>query len=85
MRAGRWVSGGRTRCNRAVTPATRPATPCRGLAQGSGEFLGAPRDPWGTQPGMFWVLTGATLAVTLLLRWHDQPLKTLSWVVSAIK
>lgn len=41
------------------------------LEQGADEFLGTRGDPWDTQSDMFWALMGATLAVTLLLRWHD--------------
>ncbi|MGA8786659.1 MAG: DUF2238 domain-containing protein [Polaromonas sp.] len=42
------------------------------LGQDATEFLGTQGDPWDTQSDMFWALIGATMAVTLLLRWHDR-------------
>ncbi|WP_426148732.1 DUF2238 domain-containing protein [Polaromonas sp. DSR2-3-2] len=47
------------------------------LGQGADEFLGTQGDPWDTQSDMFWALIGATVAVTLLLRWHDRQLKSM--------
>ena len=42
------------------------------LGQGATEFLGTQGDPWDTQSDMLYALIGATLAVTLLRRWHDR-------------
>jgi len=42
------------------------------LGQGADEFLGTQGDPWDTQTDMFFALIGATVAVTLLRRWHDR-------------
>jgi putative membrane protein len=42
------------------------------LGQGADEFLGTQGDPWDTQSDMFFALIGATVAVTVLLRWHDR-------------
>ena len=55
------------------------------LGQGADEFLGTQGDPWDTQSDMFFALMGATLAVTLLLRWHDRHLESLRLTRSAIK
>lgn len=55
------------------------------LGQGDDEFLGTQGDPWDTQSDMFWALIGATLAVTLLLRWHDRQLRALRLSGTAIK
>jgi len=45
------------------------------LGQGADEFLGTQGDPWDTQSDMFMALVGATVAVTLLRRWHDRQMK----------
>lgn len=45
------------------------------LGQGADEFLGAQGDPWDTQSDMFYALIGASLAVTLLARWHDRQME----------
>ena len=42
------------------------------LGQGADEFLGTQGDVWDTHSDMFWALLGATVAVTLLLRWHER-------------
>ena len=42
------------------------------LGQGADEFLGTQGDPWDTQWDMFTALIGATVAMTLLPRWHDR-------------
>jgi putative membrane protein len=42
------------------------------LGQGADEFLGTQGDIWDTQSDMFLALIGATVAVTLLARWHDR-------------
>lgn len=55
------------------------------LGQGADEFLGTQGDPWDTQSDMFFALMGATLAVTVLLRWHDRQLESLRLTSSAIK
>lgn len=55
------------------------------LGQGAEEFLGTQGDPWDTQSDMFYALIGATIAVTLLLRWHDRQLKALRLSGVAIK
>jgi putative membrane protein len=47
------------------------------LGQGADEFLGTQGDPWDTQSDMFYALIGATLAVTLLVRWHDRQMEQL--------
>jgi putative membrane protein len=44
------------------------------LGQGADEFLGTQGDPWDTQSDMFMALLGATLAVLLLARRHDEEL-----------
>jgi putative membrane protein len=49
------------------------------LGQGATEFLGTQGDPWDTQSDMFYALIGATLAVTLLRRWHDRQIKELRY------
>jgi putative membrane protein len=41
-------------------------------AGGATDFLGTQGDPWDTQSDMFFALIGATLGVTLLLRWHNR-------------
>lgn len=48
------------------------------LGQGADEFLGTQGDPWDTQSDMFYALMGATLAVTLLARWHDRQMAKLA-------
>jgi putative membrane protein len=48
------------------------------LGQGADEFLGTQGDPWDTQSDMFYALMGATLAVTLLVRWHDRQMAELA-------
>ncbi|NDP62136.1 DUF2238 domain-containing protein [Polaromonas sp.] len=55
------------------------------LGQGADEFLGTQGDPWDTQSDMLWALIGATVAVTLLLRWHDRQLRALRLSGTAIK
>jgi putative membrane protein len=55
------------------------------LGQGADEFLGTQGDPWDTQSDMLWALIGATVAVTLLLRWHDRQLRALHLSGGAIK
>ena len=55
------------------------------LGQGADEFLGTQGDPWDTQSDMFWALIGATVAVTLLLRWHDRQFTALRLSGVAIK
>lgn len=47
------------------------------LGQGADEFLGTQGDVWDTQSDMFLALIGATVAVTLLARWHDRQMATL--------
>jgi putative membrane protein len=47
------------------------------LGQGADEFLGTQGDPWDTQSDMFCALLGASVALTLLVRWHDRQLSTL--------
>ncbi len=47
------------------------------LGQDATEFLGTQGDPWDTQSDMFWALIGATMAVTLLLRWHNRQIGAL--------
>ena len=47
------------------------------LGQGADEFLGTQGDVWDTQSDMFLALIGATLAVTLLAKWHDRQMATL--------
>ena len=42
------------------------------MGQGADEFLGTQGDPWDTQSDMFMALIGATIAVTLLARFHDR-------------
>lgn len=42
------------------------------MGQGADEFLGTQGDPWDTQSDMLMALIGATLAMTLLARWHDR-------------
>lgn len=42
------------------------------LGQGADEFLGTQGDPWDTQSDMFFALIGATVAVTLMRRWHER-------------
>lgn len=44
------------------------------MEQGAAEFLGTQGDVWDTQWDMFLALVGATLAVSLLGRWHDRQL-----------
>ena len=44
------------------------------MEQGATEFLGTQGDVWDTQWDMFLALVGATLAVSLLGRWHDRQL-----------
>jgi putative membrane protein len=39
---------------------------------GATDFLGTQGDPWDTQSDMFFALIGATVGVTLLLRWHNR-------------
>lgn len=48
------------------------------LGQGAEEFLGTQGDIWDTQSDMFLALIGATLAVTLLARWHDRQMAKLA-------
>ena len=55
------------------------------LGQGADEFLGTQGDPWDTQSDMFFALMGATLAVTVLVRWHDRQLGKLCLTRIAIK
>ncbi len=47
------------------------------LGQGADEFLGTQGDVWDTQSDMFLALIGATLAVTLLAKWHDRQMAAL--------
>lgn len=47
------------------------------LGQGAEDFLGTQGDIWDTQSDMFLALIGATLAVTLLARWHDRQMAVL--------
>ena len=47
------------------------------LGQGADEFLGTQGDIWDTQSDMFLALIGATVAVTLLARWHDRQMAAL--------
>lgn len=47
------------------------------MGQGADEFLGTQGDPWDTQSDMFMALIGATIAMTLLARWHDRALARL--------
>lgn len=47
------------------------------LGQGADEFLGTQGDVWYTQSDMFLALIGATLAVTLLAKWHDRQMAAL--------
>ena len=51
------------------------------LAAGSGatDFLGTQGDPWDTQSDLFWALIGATVTVTVLLRWHDREIEVLCY------
>ena len=42
------------------------------IGEGATDFLGTQGDPWDTQSDMFFALIGATVAVTLLRRWHDR-------------
>ncbi len=49
------------------------------LGQGATEFLGTQGDPWDTQSDMFYALIGATLAVTILRRWHDRQIKSMHY------
>jgi putative membrane protein len=42
------------------------------LGQGADEFLGTQGDPWDTQSDMFMALIGASVAVSVLARWHDR-------------
>ena len=48
------------------------------IGQDANEFLGTQGDPWDTQSDMFFALIGATVAMTLLARWHDRQLARLS-------
>jgi len=45
------------------------------MGGGAEEFLGTQGDVWDTQWDMFMALTGATLALLTLSRWHDRQLK----------
>lgn len=47
------------------------------LGQGADEFLGTQGDVWDTQSDMFMALIGASTALLLLARWHDQQLAAL--------
>jgi len=47
------------------------------LGQGADEFLGTQGDVWDTQSDMFFALIGATVAVTLMQRWHDRKMEAL--------
>ena len=42
------------------------------LGQGADEFLGTQGDVWDTQSDMFFALIGATVAMTLMRRWHER-------------
>ena len=48
------------------------------MGQGADEFLGTQGDQWDTQSDMLMALIGATIAVTLLARWHDRAMARLS-------
>ncbi len=45
------------------------------MGAGADDFLGTQGDVWDTQWDMFMALTGATLALLTLSRWHDRQLK----------
>ncbi|MDH4458075.1 MAG: DUF2238 domain-containing protein [Nevskia sp.] len=47
------------------------------MGQGADEFLGTQGDQWDTQSDMFMALIGATIALTLLARWHDRAMARL--------
>jgi putative membrane protein len=47
------------------------------MGQGADEFLGTQGDQWDTQSDMFMAFIGATVAVVLLVRWHDRQLARL--------
>lgn len=47
------------------------------MGQGADEFLGTQGDQWDTQSDMFMALIGATIAMTLLARWHDRAMARL--------
>ena len=47
------------------------------IGQGADEFLGTQGDQWDTQSDMFMALIGATIAMTLLARWHDRAMARL--------
>jgi putative membrane protein len=47
------------------------------IGQGANEFLGTQGDPWDTQSDMFFALIGASVGVTLLLRWHNRQIARL--------
>ena len=48
------------------------------MGQGADEFLGTQGDPWDTQSDMLMALIGATIAMTLLARWHDRAMARLA-------
>lgn len=51
------------------------------LGQGADEFLGTQGDPWDTQWDMFMALIGASVAMLLLARWHDEQMHKLHGVL----
>jgi putative membrane protein len=48
------------------------------LGQGADAFLGTQGDPWDTQSDMFMALIGATIAMTVLARFHDARIAALT-------
>jgi putative membrane protein len=48
------------------------------MGQGADAFLGTQGDPWDTQSDMFMALIGATIAMTVLARFHDARIAALT-------